>query len=365
MRKGFKIIFVAGMLMAAQSVCAMDGLQSVLKEAAQRIASFVKEQHQNTVAIRDFTAPPKLQSNFGNAIAIDLQSNLKALNITVDDKAAYEVVGKYRAVDNFAAGNPTAANNVLLVEIELFEQDTGKKVDAFFRNANNEPKGQLQVPVSDAGVVVAATGANGTLDDPMKEPSKNPNAKVGDIQKHPQFTLSGSTVTVGSYAMEILVKDTAGKLQGRTLTQKSDSPFVTFDQKEVYAVRLVNRSKQEMAATLTVDGVNVFTFSEVPGMSNSRYIIPANGSVEIPGWYKNAETAAEFKITDYPNSAAAKVRSTGKIGVINAVFAPAYKVYAVRVDPATGVGDDVKFKTNKVDRNFGPPAASITVRYGK
>src|SRR5436190_12918158 len=112
----FTLVWVLGF--SAGAARAMDGLQNVLKEAAQRVASFIKEQKMTNVAIRDFTAPPKLQANFGNAISIDLQTNLKALGIAVDDKAAYEVVGKYRASTGLVAG---AMDNFLLIEIEIFE----------------------------------------------------------------------------------------------------------------------------------------------------------------------------------------------------------------------------------------------------
>src|SRR5262249_22455970 len=131
------------------------------------------------------------------------------------------------------------------------------------------------------------------------------------------------------FAIEVLVKAPDGKLQPGVPKEEEGLAFVPIKRGEVYGVRLINNADHAAAVTLTIDGLNLFTFSDVknPKTGLPKYtvvVVEAKKTATIRGWHRTNEVSEESLVTEYAKSAAAQIQSTGKIGVITAVFAAAW-----------------------------------------
>lgn len=149
--------------------------------------------------------------------------------------------------------------------------------------------------------------------------------------------------------------------------------YVGLAKDDVYQVNLINDAEFEVAVDLRIDGLSMFRFSEAKGL---RYmIVPPKSSVLIKGWHSSFSRAREFKITEYPDSAAAGVgQPVGDTGVITATFHAAWTGTPPKGEPgrpkngsplATGFGNPVDSDTKPVKRNIGVVRASVVVRYDR
>jgi hypothetical protein len=147
---------------------------------------------------------------------------------------------------------------------------------------------------------------------------------------------------------------------------------------EIYSVRLINESPHDAAATLTIDGLNMFVFSEVKDKKGQpRYthvIVPARSSGTILGWHRTNEKSDSFLVTEYAKSAAAQLlHNSAKIGTITVCFSAAWPRDGrppgdeppTRSADATGRGPEVAAKYTEVERTLGVIRATVSVRYTK
>lgn len=155
--------------------------------------------------------------------------------------------------------------------------------------------------------------------------------------------------------------------------------FVDIQHGDVYTVRLYNNSQYEAAVRLSIDGLSVFTFSDIldPRTREPKYqhyIIPPQRHIELYGWHKTNEVVNSFLVTSYAKSAAATIQHKQDIGTITAVFSAAWAKDGTppsdenlvgRGDNATGFGPPVKQVSEEVERTIGRLRSSISLRYNK
>lgn len=170
------------------------------------------------------------------------------------------------------------------------------------------------------------------------------------------------------FAIEVLVKRKAKKP-----SVLGGFAYVELAKDDVYQVKLINDAEFETAVDLRVDGLSMFRFSEAKGL---RYmIVPPKSSVVIAGWHASFQKAVEFKITEYPQSAAASVgQPVEETGVITATFHASWEDTPPPGEPgkprgnsplATGFGKPIDDGTKPVKRNIGVARASVAVRYDR
>ena len=82
-----------------------------------------------------------------------------------------------------------------------------------------------------------------------------------------------------------------------------------------YTIRIRNRSSIDLLAVVSVDGVNAIS-GETAEPSQSGYVIPARGYLEIKGWRKSLDRIAAFYFTDLGDSYAARTGRPDNVGVI-------------------------------------------------
>jgi hypothetical protein len=82
-----------------------------------------------------------------------------------------------------------------------------------------------------------------------------------------------------------------------------------------YAVRVRNRSREEVLAVISVDGVNVVT-GETATPQQSGYVLSPWRLLDLAGWRKDLSRTAAFYFTPLPDSYAARTGRPDHVGVI-------------------------------------------------
>jgi hypothetical protein len=233
-------------------------------------------------------------------------------------------------------------------------------------------------------VVAALFGTTAKL--PPDLPPADRNAELEKSLDKPKVHVKGTRVSATAdspYAIEILAAPQPGsRYAPRPATVQDGLAFVPLSRGEVFGVRLINRSPYDAAVTLTIDGLNLYAFSDLKDPKTGRpkftvVIVRAGQEVFLRGWHRTHEMSEEFVITDYAKSAAAELRSTAPTGVITATFAAAWPKDQSPPDDepnnsgnsrsadAVGRGTQVQQKYVEVLRHIGVVRATVSVRYSK
>jgi len=178
----------------------------------------------------------------------------------------------------------------------------------------------------------------------------------------------------GPYRVEILVRKEHDYLK-MPLEDHGAMAFVNLRRGDEYVIKLINDSKHDAAVTLTIDGLNVFTFSQY---DYRHFIVPKNGSLLVKGWHRSNECSEAFVITRYSESKAAKELSnpSDEVGTITAQFAAAWT--SDEDEPidekgkakspsgiATGGRRSTPSRFKEVQRYVGRTRATVNIRYTK
>ena len=82
-----------------------------------------------------------------------------------------------------------------------------------------------------------------------------------------------------------------------------------------YQVTVRNRSREDVLAVVSVDGVNVIS-GETAHPGQTGYVLSAHSSYDIIGWRKSLAETAAFYFTALPDSYAARTGRPDNVGVI-------------------------------------------------
>ena len=159
--------------------------------------------------------------------------------------------------------------------------------------------------------------------------------------------------------------------------QNVGEAFVNIQRDEIYEVRVHNRSANEAAVSLTIDGLDVFTFSDVKDEKTgkplySHFIVQPKSTFTILGWHKTNDKALSFLVTEYGKGASSQLKSTGPVGVLTAAFSacslhpndlPADDGARSLPQNETGKGPPRDTKLKEVTRTIGVVRDIISVRY--
>ncbi len=339
-----------------------EGLRKELAVVADGITKVVKEFGYDTIAVGEFTGPAELAASGGTVISQTLTEELHKKGLTVQRRAPIGLKGEFRDVKDKTTG-------LLAAQIKGTVTDrSGKVLFTFDRG------------VFGTETVASLFGVTSDLPPDLKE--KEVSEKLEKTLDNPKVHIAGTRVTASAqspYAVEVLVAPHAGAvLQPRAPKVEEGLAFVGIRRGEVYGIRLINNTAQEAAVTLTIDGLNVFTFSRDRDSKTkepkfTRIIVPAKGSVVIKGWHRTNDVSEQFVVTEYAKSAAGSLGSTAKLGTITASFSAAWAkggqppadepTGPTRSIDATGRGAQFKEKYVEVEREIGVVREIVSVRY--
>jgi hypothetical protein len=213
------------------------------------------------------------------------------------------------------------------------------------------PKASCEAELYDVSDVAALMGGSGRL--PV-DPEQRQESLVSLIET-PQAAIQNSTIPGGGgiparaavaaqsdYAMEVwrLKADRLGKRNPTDddyelvpITDDAGLLFADLEKDNIYAIRLINNTDRLAAATVTVDGLNMFVFSEIAGYrALGKVVIPPRSElpngVLLKGWHHTNAHSYAFQVCDVGESAVVELQGDGpdvqdQIGVITVLFAPA------------------------------------------
>jgi hypothetical protein len=359
-------ILTLGVLVASPAR-ADDALRKELAAVAQGIAEAVKGLGHDAIAVGEFTGPAQLATSSGPVISKTLGEELSKNGVAVQRAASIGVKGEFEDVKDKQSG-------LLAARIKGTVTDrTGQVLFTFSRGVFGD------------NVVAALFGTTAKL--PPDLPPADRNAELEKSLDKPKVHVQGAQVSAAAdspYAVEILAAPKPGsRYASRPATVRDGLAFVPLRRGKIFGVRLINRSPHDAAVTLTIDGLNLYAFSDLKDPETGRpkfsvVLVGAGKDVFLRGWHRTHEVSEEFVITDYAKSAAAELRSTAPTGVITATFAAAWpKDQSPPADePSNGAGNSrsaeavgrgtrVQQKYVEVERHVGVVRATVSVRYTK
>lgn len=125
-----------------------------------------------------------------------------------------------------------------------------------------------------------------------------------------------------------------------------------------YAIRIRNRSSEDLLAVVSVDGVNAVT-GQTASPAQGGYVITARGYLEIKGWRKSLERTAAFYFTDLGDSYAARTGRPDHVGVVGVAL------FKRKLEPVVSYEEKLRQQAPSASRDAassGAPAAKAEGR---
>jgi hypothetical protein len=356
---------IVAALLGAAPARAADNLEVELAKVAQDIARLLQGEDEETVTVGQFTGPARLASSAGPSIQKTLADQLTKLKVRVTRRANLEIKGDYLDVEDRQTGKLAA-----MLKWRVLDR-TGKVL-------SEDQRGIF-------GDATLASLFGLTTELPPRGDADERDQKLKDAIDKPKTAIQETRISAGKespFAIEVAIKEGETFIP-RAPTVDDGLAFVPIKRGEAYQVRLVNHADFDAAVTLTIDGLNMFSFSDVKDDSGrpkySQVIVPAGKTGLISGWHRTNEVSDSFLVTEFARSAAAELKSDGDIGTITASFSAAWPTNGQppgdepptppsrfsRSADATGRGPQVGAEYKEVERQFGVVRASISARYTK
>ncbi len=137
--------------------------------------------------------------------------------------------------------------------------------------------------------------------------------------------------------------------------------FVPLQRDDVFAIRLINDNDYAVAAVLSIDGLNVFSFSE--NKNYTHFIIKPNEQLTVPGWHRTNQKSDEFLITELAKGAAAELKSKAPVGTITVLFQEVQLSFGE--GDAAGRGNSIDSDYVEIPARPKQLLGSVSVRYLK
>lgn len=345
-------------------------LRKELAEVAKSLKQLLDGQNEEAIVVGQFTGPANFPTSAGPGIAQLLSEELQKLGKMTKKRAKYGVKGEYMATEVPGEDDPRVKNLAIKLKGQV-EDEFGKVLTDF----------SFERIIKGETTFVELMGAPVELP-PKATPEKRDRLLRESLTK-PKTEVAGTRLCAdadGKLAIELVVD---GKPRGA----KDDDglAFAKINRGESYIVKAYNDTDQEMAVRLTIDGLNIFTFSDIRFKDGPKkgdplhqvYLIKPHSSIAIKGWHRTYESSDSFVVTEYAKTAAASLDSKANLGTITAAFAAAWpegqpppadeppKKKSTTNGDGTGFGPPVEMKVVPVKRNIGAIRASVSVRYSK
>ncbi|XZE22164.1 hypothetical protein SH449x_002082 [Pirellulaceae bacterium SH449] len=333
-------------------------LQSLVKE---QVIPMIDKRGGGTVAVGGFTASSNIQGTAGPELQLKLAKLLEEAGMSLDPvDYRFELTGNYLPYND----NDSGLYGVKLVS-RLIDAESGSTLGEFSRF------------LFDTEAVPRLLGLNVSLHG-TTQPKLQSVAFQRAVKSPESYVVASqiATTPTSEYSIEILVLERGKYVPRRIDSESSRWPFVQLERNDVYAIRLLNHSDHEAAAAVTIDGVNVFEFSEQNPKPN-YWVIPRSqgtqpGAITIHGWDRTASRSTQFKVVDFPDGAAARIQlaPSPATGMISVSFHACWEDEKDRPRSegrtrATGFGKEIVDEKTHVKRQVGVVRDVVSVRYEK
>ncbi len=340
-------VLVAGWLVAPPAALAStEALRAELAAVAKSVKDLLEEEKRSSVAVGEFSGPAALDSQFGPGIGAVLAEELAKLGLTVDRKAELCVCGNYADDTTTVRGEPRLVMNINARVLKRNGDELHRIKTRVIRD---------NTTIAKAAGVTASLSPNGS--------ALQRNEEIRRAIEAPSAVVRGAKVAARAdspFAVEVLVRAATGDTVARPAAVVDGHPFVGIGKDEVYELRLTNAADHEVAASVTVDGVDVFAFSEDRDPRTgkrrfSHFVLDPKSVTTVSGWHvtsdpKRRDNVLTFKVTELGRGAASAAGVTGKVGVVTVTFSACGK------HPADLPADEPASRSGAgVETGFGPP----------
>lgn len=357
------LICMANSFLAGQVLAEAQTLDASVESVVTKLVDYLESKGEDSISIGAFHGPPQIGTTSGPAITQAFHRHFEKNKVRVRKRANIGLKGE------FAPVKVTSRSFGIRITVALVDSFGGTLVDF---KLDIEP-GTVEVTVDDLDDVTTLLGTTVDL-----HPEDLPEDKARDVQKSvldPSFHANGSRCqsSRGSpYSLEILVGGA-----GLPLENDEGVAFVSLEEGDTYTLKAYNESDYDAAVRLSVDGLSVFTFSDIKtGDGNPRYqfyIVPAQSAIIVHGWHRNHSSVDSFLITDYAKGAAASLNSDQDVGTISAQFSAAWPKGEIPPSDesasskgiSTGFGSKIAQETEEVVRHVGHLRSVVSIRYTK
>jgi len=368
-RNSWRYAFVLLAFSTAPTAFASDLLRDEVSALAGKILENVKNQ---PVTIGQFTPTGLPDSNAGPGIEEILRAEIIAKKGTVQANASIIIKGDYALIKSKTDSN----QRVLQIGARIIDRDSGTELK------------ELRAQATLGGTREIAEIVAATVNLPILGTKQQRNEAIQNHLEHPRVHIKDSVIRTSAdspYGVEVLVKPSVtATAVPRKAENKDDKglAFVGIERSEIYELRLYNDSPHEAAASVRIDGIDAFTFSDDRDPKTNRplyhyYIIPPKSCVDVKGWHKTNDpmrhdNVLSFLVTEYGKGAASARGATGQIGVITVAFAASWENESQKPDDEkgardarneTGFGPPQKQNLKGVKRHIGAVREVISVRY--
>ncbi len=312
-------------------------------------------------------------SNSGKKIERALTARLAKL---IDPASKLILLGEYSFVssaDDAAEGGPAGEKMKVIrvtAVIRLDGQDLFKK----------------SVEVNDTDDIYDLAGLNGAP--PLGGSQYERNKAADKAHEKPSFFQDGSKVSIDAaypVRVEILLKDTVdGPARAAVPVAKNGKAFVAMKPGQYYEIRLHNAVAVEVAAAVSVDGLDTLSAFNKDARKPGYYLVPAHSAVTIRGWMHSAGNEAlkantsllGFLAGELGGGGPAPIKRAEDVGVMNIAVHASWekgkepppevlKALARTGKPLeTKAGDGLPQDVVLVPREVSPRLGTISLRYG-
>jgi hypothetical protein len=361
---------VAGMpgALAAPRIIEDEGafdLDTGCRQLAEAVSLVIEQDNlPKSVVVGSFQGLPRLASSGGVGLAHRVTRALEAIGIAVGPSGAVQLTGRFSDAvahrDPSDTASPANHEVALRVEYTLLDQRDAEIAKGVINVFGDGP---LEIAGGTAdlrGDGVDDEGRGQRHRDAIEEAFRRPLVFIDRSETRPRAD--------SPFGVEVLV---AGK--PRVPTVRDGRAYVTLAKGDAYRVRVRNGTAATVLVSLTIDGLDAFTFSEDPGDKGRKvhFVLKPHTRLDVPGWFITKKRSDEFRITDYARSEAVKLHGLNEaVGQVTATFYVAAAPWAstkAEVGERIGTerGNAVETDYRRIPFREGEALATITVRYEK
>lgn len=357
-------------LVLATSPCLQAAtLDAAVSDVVDKLCRYLKSKGETQISVGQFSGPPQLPTTSGPGIVKVFHKHFERNQIKVVKQCNIGLKGEYSLAK---VGSDGVGVKIMGSLVDAF----GDVLTDFSFNTTGDGKpGTIDKIVDEHEDVVSLLGVTAELHPEDTEADRGRDLK--DAVLKPRLHISGTRCAASKdspYQLEVLSA-------GRPFSIQDEEGLGILDiaEGQSYVLRLYNNSPHDAAVKVSIDGLSIFTFSDLQepdGTPRYRfYIIPSGRFIDLKGWHKDNTTVSSFLITKYAKSAAASINHDQDLGTITVAFFAAWPkggqkpadedLTSKGSGNATGFGPPIQDVVQEAPRDVGRLRASVSLRYSK
>lgn len=341
-----------------------SGLDEVAKQIVHHIRTTPQLQGlRQEIVIGDFTsAIARHRATGGPAIVHGLTKSLTTLGFQVTEDGPFQLTGKFTLIEEPDSPNDTFDSAVLKISVTLGDA-RGNDLKIF----------STRITESSSPLIIAGATASFPV---LTSVERQQEIAIQAIEK-PAASITEQKTRAeqdSPFAVEILRRQSDGTLESLKATAESGRSTVTVGKDDTLVVRLHNEAPFEVAVRLTIDGIDWDGFAE-DQLSGRMHLVSPDQSLDVTSWFLAAGNTPTFKVTEFPESAAALKGQQNSTRTITALFHACWETDGQRPDDefrarsigtqsaAVGFGESDNKSFQEARRTVGRLRSVVSVRY--